>query len=60
MVHFRCRRCHTLIHVQNRSLIYSMRRKWLSALTLFSLFVHAASAHCAVVEVVPSATILQP
>ncbi len=34
-----------------------MRRKWLSALTLFSLFVHAASAQPAVVEVVPSAVL---
>ncbi len=32
-----------------------MRRKWLSTLTLFSLFVHAASAQPAVIEVVPSA-----
>ena len=34
-----------------------MLRKWLSTLTLFSLFVHAASAQPAVVEVVPSAVL---
>ena len=34
-----------------------MRRKWLSALTLLSLLVHAASAQPAAVEVVPSAVL---
>ena len=34
-----------------------MRRKWLSALTLLSLFVHAASAQPAVVAVAPSAVL---
>jgi len=42
---------------KNAIITPAMHRKWLSALTLLSLLVHAASEQPAVVEVVPSAVL---